>query len=78
MIDDSFLDDAAVRAGQRSNVSRAPRPLQGSHVDSSQVAKVVAISFSIAELAVVVVVVQARRVIGGWLLLKSDTEDVRS
>lgn len=52
-------------------MSRAPRSLQGSHVDSPQVAEVVAVS--VAVLTVVVVVVEARRVASrGLLLLGSD------
>lgn len=49
-------------------MSRAPRPLQGSHVDSPQVAEVVAVS--VAVLAVIVVVVKASGVTGGCLLLQ--------
>lgn len=49
-------------------MSRAPRSLQGGHVDSSQVAEVVAVS--VAVLAVVVVVVEAGRVAGRCLLLE--------
>lgn len=53
--------------GQRSDVSRTPCSLQGSHVDSPKVVKVVAVS--VAVLAVVVVVVEARRVASQRLLL---------
>lgn len=53
--------------GQRSDVSRTPCSLQGSHVDSPKVVEVVAVS--VAVLAVVVVVVEARRVASQRLLL---------
>jgi len=54
--------------GDGSDVARAPRPLQGGHVDSSQVAKVVA-AVSVAELAVVI---EARRGTGRRLLLRRE------
>lgn len=52
--------------GQRSDVSRTPCSLQGSHVDSPKVVEVIAVS--VAVLAVVVVV-EARRVASQRLLL---------
>lgn len=50
----------------------APRSLQGSHVDSPQVAEVVA-AVAVAVLAVVVVVVEAGRVAGRCLLLETPS-----
>lgn len=53
--------------GPRSDVSRTPCSLQGSHVDSPKVVEVIAVS--VAVLAVVVVVVEARCVASQRLLL---------
>lgn len=47
--------------GQRSDVARAPGSLQGGHVDSSQIAKVITVSF---------VVIETRRVTGRRPLLQ--------
>lgn len=51
--------------GQRSDVSRTPCSLQGSHVDSPNVVEVVAVSVAV----LAVVVVEARRVASQRLLL---------
>lgn len=55
--------------GQRSDVSRTPCSLQGSHVDSPKVVEVVAVSVAVLAIVVVVVVVKARRVASQRLLL---------
>lgn len=55
--------------GQRSDVSRTPCSLQGSHVDSPKVVEVVAVSVAVLAVVVVVVVVEARRVASQRLLL---------
>lgn len=55
--------------GQRSDVSRTPCSLQGSHVDSPKVVEVVAVSVAVLAVMVVVVVVEARRVASQRLLL---------
>lgn len=55
--------------GQRSDVSRTPCSLQGSHVDSPKVVEVVAVSVAVLAVVVVVVVVEARHVASQCLLL---------
>lgn len=67
-----FPDNAVVGVlGTGSDVARAQRSLHSNQVDSSQDAKVVAVS--VAVLAVIVVVVEARRVTGRCLLLETPS-----
>lgn len=55
--------------GQRSNVTRVARSLQGNRVESPQVAKVVTVSVAV----LAVVVVEARRVTSRCLLLETPS-----